>query len=176
MKAMMKITGMLLALLLTAVPLSAFAAGDTLTGADESHRIDVEAKYVDGTSTPDVYSIDVVWGAMQFTYSSSGTREWDPTTHEYIGNFTGTWTASGNTITVTNHSNKAVDVTFLYEKVSGFDGISGVFSTVSDTLRAGEEGNAEGADHVSVVLTLSGTLASDVSEFTKIGAITVSLQ
>lgn len=165
-----------LVLLLAALPMNALAAGNTLTGADESRNVDVRAKYVDGTSTPDVYSIDVVWGAMQFTYSSSGTREWDPATHRYTGSITGTWAATGNTVTVTNHSNKAVGVAFSYEKAAGFDSIGGAFSIGSDTLAAGVEGNVAGADSVRTELTLSGTLPETVTEFTKIGSVTVSLR
>lgn len=163
-------------LLLAALPMAAFAEGNTLTGADQSYNVDVRAKYEDGTSTPDVYSIDVVWGAMQFTYSSSGTREWDPTTHQYTGSITGTWTAAGNTVTVTNHSNKAVGVRFSYEKATGFDGINGAFSVASDTLAAGVVGKAAEADSVRTALTLSGTLADTVTEFTSVGSVTVSLQ
>ena len=113
---------------------------------------------------------------MQFTYSTSGTREWDPSTHKYKDDVTSGWTASGNTVTVTNHSNRAVKVTFEYESVHGFDGIKGTFSVASDTLSAGVEGNVSGADSVSTTLKLSGFLASDIAKFTKVGSVTVSLQ
>ena len=80
------------------------------------------------------------------------------------------------TVTVTNHSNRAVKVTFEYESVHGFDGIKGTFSVASDTLSAGVEGNVSGADSVSTTLKLSGSLASDIAKFTKVGSVTVSLQ
>lgn len=176
MKALARFLAAALVLLLVMVPITAFAAEDTLQGADESHDIDVEAKYVDGTTTPDVYSIDVTWGAMQFTYTTSGTKEWDPASHEYTGNFSGAWTASGNTVTVTNHSNKAVNVTFSYAKAAGFDRLNGTLSVTSHTLSAGVVGDVQGADSISTALTLSGTLTSDVAEFTKVGSVTVSLQ
>ena len=66
-------------------------------------------------------------------------------------------------------------MSFAYTKASGFDGVNGAFSVDSDTLDAGAEGNVAGADSVITELTLSGTLASTVTEFTKIGSITVSL-
>lgn len=175
MKTMKKVFIMILTLMLVAVPVTAFAAEDTITSKNENRNIDVHAKYADGTSTPDVYSVDVVWGAMQFTYSASGTREWDPSTHQYTDNTTAGWTENGNTVTVTNHSNKAVDVAFSYAKASGFDGVSGSFSVTDYTLAAGAENNVEGADSISTTLTLSGTLASTVTEFTKVGSIKVSL-
>lgn len=172
---MKKLFVMIMAFLILAVPVTAFAAEETITSENGSQSIDVQAKYTNGTTTPDVYSVDVTWGAMQFTYSASGTKEWDPSTHQYTDNTTTGWSASGNTVTVTNHSNKDVDVTFAYAKTSGFDGVSGAFSVESDTLAAGAEGNVGGADSVSTELTLSGTLASTVTEFTKVGSITVSL-
>lgn len=175
MKAMTKFLGMALALFLVATPLTAFAGDDTLTGTDESHEIDVVAKADDSTVTPDVYSMDVVWGAMAFTYSTAGTREWDPATHRYTDRVTSGWGANGNTVTVTNHSNTEVVVTFSYEGAVGFTGISGAFSVISDTLAAGVVGDVDGADSVSTTLTLSGVLASDITEFTKVGMITVSL-
>lgn len=171
---MKKVFVLILALMILAVPTIVFAAENTIHGTG-SHSIDVQAKYTHGTSTPDVYSVDIAWGAMQFVYSASGTRVWNPSTHQYTGNTTIGWSAVGNTVTVTNHSNKDVNVTFAYTKASGFDGVSGTFSVNSDTLDAGALGNVEGADSVSTKLTLSGTLASNVTSFTKVGSITVSL-
>lgn len=172
---MKKLFVTILALLMTAAPITAFAAEDTITDTNGSRNIDVQAKYTNGTTTPDVYSVDITWGAMEFTYSASGTRVWNPSTHQYTDNTTTGWSASGNMVTVTNHSNKDVDVSFAYAKASGFDGVSGAFSVESDTLDAGAEGNVGGADSVSTELTLSGTLASTVTEFTKVGSITVAL-
>ena len=176
MKAITRIFITVLALLVATVSVSVFAADSTLKGKSDGQSIDVQAKYVDGVESPDVYSIDVTWGSMQFTYSTSGTREWDPSTHKYKDDVTSGWTASGNTVTVTNHSNRAVKVTFEYESVHGFDGIKGTFSVASDTLSAGVEGNVSGADSVSTTLKLSGSLASDIAKFPKVGSVTVSLQ
>lgn len=175
MKIMKRMFIAALALLIAATPVTAFAASGTLKD-DESHTIDVRAKYADSSATPDVYSIDVVWGAMQFTYTKQGTKVWDPSTHEYTDSVTSGWVASGNTVKVTNHSNKSVGVSFSYEKATGFDGIDGTFSVASDTLDAGVEGDVDGADSVSTELTLTGALADNVTEFTKIGTVTVSVQ
>ena len=172
----MKIFITVLVLLVATTPVSVFAADSILNGRNDAHNIDVQAKYVDGVESPDVYSVDVTWGSMQFTYSTSGTREWDPSTHKYTDDVTGGWTESGNTVTVTNHSNRDVKVAFAYETAHGFDGIRGTFSVTSDTLSAGVEGNVAGADSVSTTLKLSGSLANNVSEFTKVGSITISLQ
>ena len=176
MKAITKIFITVFALLVVLAALPVFAADSTLTDKDNGQNIDVQAKYVDGVESPDSYSIDVTWGAMQFTYETSGKREWDPATHKYKDDITGNWTESGNTVTVTNHSNRDVKVTFGYEAVRGFDGVSGTFSVSSYTLSAGVEGKVDEADRVSTTLTLSGSLASGITKFTKVGSVTVSLQ
>lgn len=119
--------------------------------------------------------MDVSWGKMEFTYSASGTRDWDPATHKYTDNTSASWTADGNDVTVVNHSNKDVKVNFAYAAAEDYGGVTGEFSVTSDTLDAGVEDNADGADSVVTRLTLSGVLASNVLEFTKVGSVTVSL-
>lgn len=172
---MKKLFAVILAMMIVATPVTAFAAEGTITNENGSQSIDVQAKYVDGIATPDVYSVDVVWGAMKFTYSSSGIRTWDPSNHQYTDSVSASWSANGNNVTVINHSNKDVDVAFAYVKTSGFNDVSGTFSVVSDTLTAGIEGDVIGADSVSTDLTLSGTLASTATAFTKVGTVTVTL-
>ena len=107
--------------------------------------------------------------------SNAGTRVWDPSKHQYTDNITTNWTADGDTVTVTNHSNKDVNVSFAYAKASGFEDVNGAFSVESKTLNAGTVDDVAGADGVSTKLTLSGTLASNITNFTKVGSITVSL-
>lgn len=175
MKKTIKKFALSLALIMCFSPFSAFAAENTLNGIDDVHTSDVQAKYIDRTITPEVYSIDVVWEAMQFTYSNSGTKEWNPETHQYGGDFNSNWSSIGNTVTVTNHSNKPVNVNFSYEKASEFSGISGALSVSSDTLSAGVEGDAAGADKVTSALTLSGTLKSGTTEYTKVGTVKIAL-
>ena len=100
---MKKLVSLILALaLVLAMAVSASAA--TLTAVGEQD-IDVQAKYQDSTVTGDVYSVDISWGTMQFTYAESGSLTWNPNDHSYDGTTTTGWTAKGYTVTVTNHSN-----------------------------------------------------------------------
>lgn len=170
MKKMKKFAVVALALMLMATQI-VLASAEGLGNRTQ----DVKAKYSGGAAEPEVYSVDVTWGAMEFTYSVGGTRTWNPTTHLYDENVTAGWTESGNDITVVNHSNKSVNVAFSYEAAQGFSGITGSFDTASSTLAAGKVGDVAGADKVVSHLTLSGALASSVTEFTKVGTITVSL-
>ena len=150
--------------LMLIVTLAVSVSAEPVSGKSGSKTIDVNAKYTSGALTPKVYSVDVTWGKMEFTYSVSGTREWNPETHEYADKTSAGWKAEGNDVTVVNHSNTDVTVHFTYAAAEGYSGVTGAFSVGSDTLDAGVEGNAADADRVSTV-----------AEFTKVGSITVSL-
>lgn len=165
------ITTALITVLITAMSINVFASG-----VPGNQNIDVEAKYVDNTTTPGVYSVDVQWDNMQFTYSKTGTKAWKSDTHTYTDNTNGSWSVDGNTIKVTNHSNRELNVSFTFSKeVSITENISGNFSIETKDLNAGIENNVGGADSVTSALTLVGDLGKNKTAFTKIGAITVSL-
>lgn len=55
---MKKLFVMLLTLTILAVPVTAYGGEDTI-GKNENRSIDVQAKYANGTDTPDVYSVNV---------------------------------------------------------------------------------------------------------------------
>ncbi len=163
------------AVLVLAMGANAFAAAGSAELEKENQSIDVQAKYESGVTTPEVYSVDVAWGAMEFTYSASGTKDWNADDHSYTENVTASWSASGNTVTVTNHSNAEVDVAFAYNALADYDAIEGAFDVAEDTLAAGVVGGYATADAVTATLTLTGELDSAVVEFTKVGAITVTI-
>lgn len=169
---MKKFVSIILALVMV-MSLSTTAFAVTITTGNQS--IDVEAKYQDNTSTATVYSVEVTWGAMKFTYGESGSKTWNPDNHTYSGNTSAAWTASGNTVTVTNHSNAAVTASFAFDALAAYSTVTGSFDIVSDTLDAGIVGGYDKADKVVSTLTLAGTLAETVSDFTRIGTITVTI-
>ena len=173
MKKLLNITALTLALALS-MSLNSLAASVNTSGGKQD--IDVNAKYVDGVDTPTVYKVDVSWGAMEFTYSVNGTKNWDPDNHQYTINTNGGWAASGNKITVTNHSNTGIKADFAYEKERGFDDITGSFSQSSLTLPTAE---GKATDDAALTgeseLTISGTLASDKTSMTKVGKVVVTI-
>jgi len=115
---------LILAMILN-LSLSAFAATNT-TGSGNT-TIDVNAIYTNGVSTPDVISVDIAWGEMQFTYNVNGTKNWDASNHQYVDNISKSWTAKGNTVTVTNHSNVAIKAELSFEAESAYSQVSGSF-------------------------------------------------
>ena len=172
---MKKTVSVLLALvLILTMSTTAFAA--TIDTAPGSQYIDVNAKYVDGVSVPTRYSVDVTWGAMEFTYTVSGTKTWDPETHTYTASTQSAWTAGGNTITVTNHSNTDITASFAFSALTAYDTVTGSFSSTSLMLPTAE-GKAVN-DPVLIgktSLTLGGTLASDITAFTNVGTVIVTI-
>ena len=172
---MKKTISFLLALVLVlTMSTTAFAA--TIESSPDSQDIDVNAKYVGGVSVPTRYSVDVTWGAMEFTYTVSGTKTWDPETHTYTASTQSAWTAGGNTITVTNHSNTDITASFAFSALTAYDTVTGSFSSTSLMLPTAE-GKAVN-DPVLIgktSLTLGGTLASDITAFTNVGTVIVTI-
>ncbi len=156
----------------------AFAAPGSANGLGETQQnIDVNATYSASVSTPDVVSVDISWGAMEFTYSVGGTNNWNPGTHSYTENTTGSWTANGNTLTVTNHSNVAINASLSF--TPSVNGIRGSFSETSGTANDGVFSLAT-AENTSVANAPSATATfnitgGSVSSSGKIGSITVSI-
>ena len=168
---MKKLFTILLAVaMLASMSVTAFAADDTVTTDGGSKDISVNAKYVDGVSTPDVISADIEWGAMEFTYSVGGTKVWDAQTHQYtVTGATSGWSENGNTVKVTNHSNVDVKATFTYDNSKTAD------STGAVSLAAGVVGQVSAADYVTATLKLSGEPSNTMTDFTKVGTITVKI-
>lgn len=166
-----------LAMVFSLAPLSAYA--DTITaGGTASH--DVTATYradSSGGAGGTVYSVDITWGDMAFTYTAEA-GIWDPTTHKTTDAEGGVWTVDkegGNTITVTNHSNTGVTAAFSYAAADGFGDISGSFDHDSLTLQTAVGTTVEAAPKATTSLSLNGALGSTTADNTKIGTITVTL-
>lgn len=136
---------------------------------------DVSGTYVPAGPGTEVISFDISWGVMSFTYTPS----WDPSTHTDMG---GTWTATGNTVTVTNHSNVDVNVTFTFASVNSLATIVGSTFTYDKSgfnpnsvvkLTAGVVGQVYSADNVTATLTLAGSLPETHEAGSKIGTVSV---
>lgn len=161
----------------------AAASGDaTLTSAPQTQEIPVKAQYSGGVGEDQVISANITWEAMTFTYTAGGKMEWNPTDHSYTDNSTADWTADGNTVTITNHSNVAIKAKATYAAKTGYEAITGSFSydkTPAEgyvTLAKGEVGKKDQADKVTATLTLTGALDSSKTALTDIGSITVEIK
>ena len=170
MKKMKKFAVVVLALMLMATQL-VLASAEGLGNRTQ----DVKAKYSGGAAEPEVYSVDVTWGKMEFTYSVGGTRTWNPATHLYDENVTAGWTEDGNGITVVNHSNAEVNFAFTAQAAAGFEAIALNFDTSRAMLASAVNTTYAAAPAHTITVTPSGALTEDTTAGTVIGTITVTL-
>ena len=163
-------------LVFSLVTVTAFAADATINAAGGTATKPVTASYRSGAGGGTVYSVDITWGSMAFTYSEGSGSTWNPATHTYSSGGEGGWSNSGNTVTVTNHSNTEVTATLAYASTEEFKGISGSFGNKS-TMNLATAVNTPfaSAPTDTAALTLSGTLASTLTDPTTVGTITVTI-
>ena len=162
-------------LIFSLVTVTAFAADATITEAGKSATKAVKASYRSGAGGSTVYSVDITWGSMEFTYSEGPSPTWDPETHTSGQGGTGGWSHSGNTVTVTNHSNTAVRASLNYTPETTVTGIAGSFDKETMDLKTAVGTEVPKAPTDTAELTLSGALDSKVATSTQIGTITVTI-
>lgn len=167
--------------LLASMAIPAFA--DNTIGTDGGTAdINVNAKYNSSVAPTDTISVNVEWGKMEFTYNVSGTQTWDPKDHTYTSNTSAQWSAEGNSVKLTNHSNVAISATFTFtkidQKVNGtftYDNSKSVDENGAISLNAGEVNQPDAADFVSATLDLGGDLSSTSTTNVQVGTITVKI-
>ena len=171
---MKKITSIILALaLFMSFSATAYADNSPKTGVGDggAANIDISANYQAGSASTQIVSVDIAWGAMNFTYTDGAEGQWDPATHTTGAAGTGSWSASNNTITVTNHSNVGVTATFDYTQT--INTVTGSFSQNTLNLPTAVGTALADAPKGSSNLTLGGTLTETPSG--KVGTVTVTI-
>ena len=144
---MKKIFATLLAVaMLASMSVTAFAEENT--GATPT-EITVTGKYTPGATTGEIISADIAWEAMDFTYTGASQGAWNPATHTYDGATEGGWSDNTPAITVTNHSNVAVNATLSF--TANVTGVVGTFTEVSGTEN----------DNILELATAEGTAVAD---------------
>ena len=111
--------------------LSIFCELGTPAAGNEDREITVNGSFVPGTAADEIISVDVAWEAMDFTYTGASQGTWNPVTHAYEGAIEGGWSDNTPAITVTNHSNVAVNATLSF--TANVTGVVGTFTEASGT-------------------------------------------
>lgn len=145
---------------------------DTAAASDTQTDISIWAKVVEHGDI--VYKVDISWGAMKFEFNNQAGK-WNTESHTYEETDAGVsqeWTvdeyidAKNNKITVTNHSNWAVDTTFSYaHEGTPFN----QDTTATDAVRGHFFLTNEAAVTASKVLKGSATVQSALTEKLTLG-------
>lgn len=153
--------------------------GTTAFAADQdgvntgSYSADVKGTYQAGGSDA-VYSVDIAWTDMSFTYTGAGEGTWNPETHQYEGGTEASWTDSNASVTVINHSNAAVKATASYQAETGYESTTMTFGNNGATVATAEGTEFAKAPSATITITPTGSLAQTANGG-KIGTITVSI-
>lgn len=160
----------------------AMAETRTLARGTDSHA--VYGTYQPEGEVKTVYSVDVSWGSMEFTYTGGAvSKTWNPSTHQYTESVGGgSWSNQdgANKVTVTNRSNKALTATVEAAISDSYkEGITVQVGNASLSLEDASSGATTAvAGHpstASTTISLSGALTDKNANKATIGSVTVSI-
>ena len=150
---------------------TAFAADQDGVGTG-SYNTDVKGTYRAGTPGAVVYSVDIAWDSLEFTYTAAGEGTWNPETHEYSGATQASWSESKN-IVVTNHSNAAVTATASFQADGGYEAVSMTFGNNGQQISSAVDTAYDQAPNLTITVTPSGDLPADTNG--TIGSVTLTI-
>ena len=140
-------------------------------------EITVTGVYQAGTAADEKISVDIVWEAMDFTYTAPSQGTWNPATHAYEGGTEGGWSDNNPAITVKNHSNVAVNATLGF--APDVTGVVGTFTETSGTANDNilELATAEGTEvaNAPTATATFGISGAAIDANKTLGTITVSI-
>ena len=140
-------------------------------------EITVTGVYQAGTAADEKISVDIVWEAMDFTYTAPSQGTWNPATHAYEGATAGGWSDNTPAITVKNHSNVAVNATLGF--TADVTGVIGTFTEASGTANDGvlELATAEGTEveNAPTATANFGISGAAIDADKALGTITVAI-
>lgn len=164
-------------------------SGDTGTGTGNDPSSGGSGESNDTTQTKDVLvtysppedevrSYNISWGNLSFTYEGQSDGVWDPVNHRYSDPTDGRWLCEdgADTISVVNHSNIPITVSFDFEPVVAFSHLQGQFlqgstPVITTQLPSAENTVPENAPQVTVKLVLLGELEEDTTDDSKGGVV-----
>ncbi len=83
---------------------------------DQGGTKDITLTYVPMTENDQPsYYVDVEWTDLTFAYTAAGAGTWTPSEHAYKGSSVEKWEVENDNVTVTNHSNREVNVSLTLE-------------------------------------------------------------
>ena len=174
---MKKTIAILLAVaLMMSLAATVFAAGSKIETGDGTASQVVKGTYT-AKETKTVYSVDITWSNMEFTYNEAYKGEWNPSTHKDENATAASWTGVG-TITVTNHSNTAIIAVPSYKANEAYKAAGMGFNVASLSVASADNG-ANGAAGTAQTGTITVTPNGSLPQGTKnaeIGTITITIE
>lgn len=132
---------------------------------------EVTGSYVPGTETSaTVFSVDVQWLNLSFTYYAEKAPEWDPANHVYTAPAPAHWEGEGS-IVITNHSNAKITAEPKYTSTEGYADAYVTFSTAKLSLPSAESGTAQ----TGTITVTPGGFLPVMEEADIIGLITLTV-
>ena len=185
---MKKLLTIALALILAVFMTMSICAADTSPVEDldptetdnNSATAEVNIKIAGKENITTVYSVDVAWDSLDFTYNFGDADIWNPDTHEYETGATGTagsWTDNSADIVVTNHSNAKIRATASFAGGStslSRNDVTATLSNPSFTVETAVGTAVDSAPNGKFTCTVSG-IPSGTSDF-NLGTITIKIE
>ena len=168
MKKFLSILALVLVVAMCASFATAAATVSSVTSGSNTATSDATLTYKAATESQTVYSVDVAWTDLAFNYDA-GTKTWNPAEHEDEVSGAG-WKDTAGKLTVTNHSNDAVDVAVAFTTTNNGTATVAV-SDESFELATAVGTEFDEAPAKEVTLTASGTPESSA----KLGTIKVTV-
>ena len=141
------------------------------------YNIEISGTYTPGAVADEIISADIAWDAMDFTYTGASQGTWNPVTHTYEGATEGGWSNNTPAITVTNHSNVAVNATLGF--TANVTGVVGTFTEDSGTENDNvlELATAEGTEVANAPTATAnfGISGAAIDANKALGTITVTI-
>lgn len=163
---MKKILILLLSFIVLMSCLVASTSAATITSSGGTDVGTAKASFV---ASPDVYKVDITWGALTYTY----TQTWSTSTRKNSYTWASTAAGTADKITIANSSNVGVKASLAWSADTIITGVTGTFGNSSLTLAAPAEGAA--APTANTTLTLGGTPSTTSLSDASVGSITVTI-
>ena len=156
---------------------SVFAAEVTADGGMES--CGVKATLVEGSdASPIVYSVEIKWDEMEFTYYEESAASWNSETLQYDTGYRAEGWKDGDeaTVTIENSSNTEILASFEYAARAGYESATMNFAANELYIASADNGDGTGS-----VKTASNTVTPDgkletAAENAEIGTITITIE
>ena len=135
----------------------------------------LSVNYSEATASGTVYSVDVIWDNNDFTfdYAAGSTGRWDAENHEFKDTVAGGWEDDDLSVTVTNRSNAALEVSVSVSDADEADGLTVTSDKAGETLATAENTAVENAPKTVFTLTVDGIPSQSA---VKIATATISFR